>query len=154
MTTVVIGLGNRYRRDDGVGVVAADALNAMALNGVRVVTDVADPMSLLEAWSGAELAVLLDAAVGIHPAAGRVRRRLLDDLAASAGLSSHALDLVSTYQLGRALERVPDALVVLTVEVADTGHGSALTPPVAAAVSKLVEMAIGEIEQSHRRTSG
>ena len=60
---VVVGLGNRYRRDDAVGVVAADALNELALTGVRVVTDIVEPVSLLEAWSGAGLAVVIDAAV-------------------------------------------------------------------------------------------
>ena len=57
---VVIGLGNTYRADDGVGVVVAAALDELALPGVRVVTDVAEPMNLLEAWSGAGLAVVID----------------------------------------------------------------------------------------------
>ena len=60
---VVIGLGNTYRTDDGVGIAAAAALDELALPGVRVVTDVAEPMSLLEAWSGVKLAVVIDAAV-------------------------------------------------------------------------------------------
>ena len=74
---VVVGLGNRYRRDDAVGVVAADALNELALPDVRVITDIVEPVSLLEAWSAAGLAVVIDAAVVTPSTPGRVRRCVL-----------------------------------------------------------------------------
>src|ERR1700747_3219052 len=83
--TVVIGLGNGYRGDDGVGVVAAAELNRLALSGVRVVTDIVEPMSLLEAWSEAGLAIVIDGAVGTPPTPGRVRRCGLDKVATARG---------------------------------------------------------------------
>lgn len=142
---VVIGLGNRYRRDDGVGVVAADELNRLGLIGVRVVTDIVEPMSLMEAWSGARLAVVIDGAVGSSPAPGRVRRCSLSEVAAGGGLSSHSVDLVRTHALGEALGRLPAQLVLLTVDVADTGHGAGLTPAVERAVPEVVGMAVDVI---------
>ncbi len=147
--TVVVGLGNRYRRDDGVGVVAATALDELALPGVRVVTDIAEPTSLLEAWSGARLAVVIDAAIVTPSTPGCVRRCTLRDLVTAAGLSSHGVDITRTYELGQALGRVPDVLVVVTIEVADTGHGTGLTPHVAGAVPEVVCMAVDEINRSH-----
>ena len=62
---------------------------------------------------------------------------------ASEGLSSHSIDIGRTHALGQALGRVPDALVVFTIEVADTGHGIGLTPQVAAAVPEVVGMVSG-----------
>ncbi len=148
---VVVGLGNRYRRDDGVGVAVADELNGLALPGVRVVTGIVEPMSLLEAWSGAGLAVLIDAAAATTtPAPGRVRRCGLGDVATCDGLSSHGVDLVRTHALGEALGRVPGELVLLTVEVADTGHGTGLTPRVERAVPDVVGMASAEIDRWRR----
>ena len=148
---VVVGLGNSYRRDDAVGVVAAVALNELALPGVRVVTDVVEPLSLLEAWSRARLAVVIDAAVVIPSTPGRVHRCTLGDVVAeSGGLSSHSVDIGRTHALGQALGRVPDALVVFTIEVADTGHGIGLTPQVAAAVPEVVGMAVAEIKHNWR----
>jgi hydrogenase maturation protease len=144
---VVIGLGNRYRGDDGVGVVAAAELNRLALPAVRVVTDIAEPMGLLEAWSGATLAVLIDAAVGTPPTPGRVRRCGLSEVAAGDGLSSHSVDVVRTHALGQALGRVPDELVLLTVEVADTDHGVGLTPRVERAIPEVVGIAVAEINR-------
>jgi hydrogenase maturation protease len=143
--TVVIGLGNRFRGDDGVGVVAAAELNRLALPGVRVVTDIAEPMSLLEAWSGAGLAVLIDAAVATAPTPGHVRRCGLSDVATCDGLSSHSIDVGRTHELGKALGRVPGELVLFAVEIADAGHGTELTPPVARAVPEVVRMVVDEI---------
>lgn len=146
-TIVVIGLGNTYRRDDGVGVAVAAALDELAVPNVRVITGIAEPMSLLEAWSGAALAMVIDAAVAAPSVPGRVRRCTAGDLVtAPDGLSSHSVDVRATYALGQALGRVPDRLVVFTVEVTDTGHGIGLTPPVARAVPEVVRLAVDEIE--------
>ncbi len=146
---VVIGLGNSYRRDDGVGLAVATALDDLALPNVRVVTGIVEPMGLLEAWSGAALAMVIDAAVATPSAPGRVRRcTLADVVAAHEGLSSHSVDIGGTHALGQALGRVPDALVVFTVEVADTGHGVGLTPQVARAVPEVVHLAVAEINCS------
>jgi hydrogenase maturation protease len=153
--TVVIGLGNIYRGDDGVGLVAAAELNRLALPGVRVVTDIVEPMGLLEAWSDAGLAVVIDGAVGTPPTPGRVRRCGLGDVAAAgAGLSSHSIDVGRTHALGQALGRVPDQLVLFTVQVADTGHGIGLTAQVVRAVSQVVRMAVAEINRADVSSRG
>lgn len=145
---VVIGLGNRYRRDDGVGIVAAAALDELGLPDIRVVTDIVEPMGLVEAWSGARLAVVIDAAVSFPSTPGRVTRCALGDLVSPEAISSHRVDLAATYALGTVLDRVPDALTLLTVEVADTGHGVGLTPQVEAAMPRVVGMAVDEIDRA------
>jgi hydrogenase maturation protease len=144
---VVVGLGNSYRSDDGVGVAAAAAIDDLALPHVRVVTGVVEPLSLLEAWSGAELAVVIDGAVVTPSTPGRVRRSTMGGVADSVEkLSSHSVDVSRTHALGQVLGRVPDALVVFTIEVAYTGHGIGLTPQVAAAIPEVVGMAVVEIK--------
>lgn len=159
---VVIGLGNTHRRDDGVGVVVAAALDELALPNVHVVTGVAEATGLLEAWSEAELAMVIDAAVTPDSVPGRVRRCALDDVvAAGEGLSSHSVDVRGgAHALGQALGRAPGALVLFTVDAADTGHGPGLTPQIARAVPEVVDMAVAEISdrsgtatRSRRRAS-
>lgn len=144
--TVVIGLGNAYRRDDGVGPAVAAALADAALPDVVVATGIADPMGLVEAWSGAGLAIVIDAAGATSSAPGRVRRCTLGDLwVGRDGLSSHSVDVGRAYELAQALGRAPDAVVVLAVDVADTGHGVGLTPRVSAAVPDAVRLVLDEI---------
>ena len=142
---IVIGIGNEYRRDDGVGHAVAAEIAARELPGVRVVTTLGEPTAILEAWSGATLAVLVDAAVSTESTPGRVRRCTIGDLTCRAGLSSHALDITQTFALGQALGMVPDRLVIFTVEAADTGHGIGLTADVAAAVGDVVAGVLAEL---------
>ncbi|OSC24451.1 peptidase M52 [Mycobacterium vulneris] len=146
---VVIGIGNGYRRDDGAGLAAAAAVDVRAIPNVVVKTGIADPMSLLEAWAGASLAVIIDAAIANPPNPGRIRRCDLTDVATqSDGLHSHSIDIGRAHALGQALGRVPDELVMFTIEVPDTDHGIGLSPPVAAAVPMVVDMVIAEINRA------
>lgn len=143
---VVIGLGNVYRRDDGVGVAAATALDRLAMPNVAVRTGIADPMGLLEEWTDAGLAVIVDAAIADPSTPGRIRRCELHDVPAQLeGLSSHGIGIARTHALGRALGRVPARLAVFTVEVEDTGHGTGLSPRVARAVPEVVRVVAAEI---------
>ena len=86
---VIIGIGNGFRRDDGVGIAAAAALDALAIPNVVVTTGIADPMSLLEAWTGAGLTVIVDAAIVDPSTPGRIRRCELAD----AGHSTRGVEL-------------------------------------------------------------
>lgn len=144
----VIGLGNRYRRDDAVGIAAARALGELALPGVEVATDIVDPLTLLDVWSGARLAVIVDAAVGTASTAGHIRCCNLDDVVSSTKrLSSHSIDVGRAYALGRELGRVPEALQIYAVDVADTGHGTGLTAQVEQALPDVVALAAAEIRR-------
>ncbi len=77
---VVIGLGNCYRRDDGVGVAAAMAMERLAWPNVVVRTGIAEPMGVVEAWTGAVLAVVIDAAIATPSTPGRVHRCQLEEV--------------------------------------------------------------------------
>lgn len=135
-SAVVIGIGNEFRRDDGIGPAVAAELSARGLPGVRVLTCAAEPAALLDAWAGATRAVLVDAAAGDEP--GRVRTCGLDGLTEPCPVSSHDLGVRQAYELGRALGRAPASVVVVTVDVADTGHGQGLSPAVRAALPEAV----------------
>lgn len=145
---VVVGLGNRYRRDDGVGVAVAAAVRGLAWPNVVVTSDIAEPTALLEAWTGAGLAVIIDAAVAAPANPGRIHRYPLDEVPRQAdGLSSHGIDVGGTHALARALGRAPGSVVVIAVEAADTGDGEGLSPPVARAAPLVAGMVAAEINR-------
>ena len=150
--SVVIGIGNDHRRDDGIGPAVAAVLAARARPGLRVVACGGEPAEILDAWTGADLAVLVDAADGGIP--GRIRQCAIEDLADPVPLSSHDLGLRQTYELGRALDRVPAALVVVAVDVADTGHGLGLSPAVAAALPEVVRVVEGLLDAAVLEQAG
>ena len=143
--TIVIGIGNDFRRDDGVGLTVAQRIAKRDLPDVRVVNGIGDPSALLDAWDGAARVVVVDAVTGADTAPGRIRRWTARDLASTTVVSSHSLGLAQTYALGQALSRIPNELVVFTVDVADTDPGVGLTPAVAAAVPDLVDLIVAEV---------
>jgi hydrogenase maturation protease len=145
--TIVIGIGNDFRRDDGVGITVAQRIAERNLPGVRVASGISEPAALLEVWSGAARAVVVDGATGANSTPGRIRRWTGPDLETTAVVSSHALGLAQTFALAQALARVPDELVLFTVDIVDTNHGTGLTPAVEAAVPELVGVIVDEISR-------
>ncbi len=142
---VVIGLGNAHRRDDGVGLAVAAEVGRQC-PGVAVVHCAVEPAALIDAWDGADVAVIVDAAVGQDVVPGRVRRSGIGDLASPGVLSSHDLDLAATYRLAAALGRAPGRVVVVSVDVADVGYGSGLSAVVAQAVPATVALVCAELD--------
>lgn len=143
MRTVVIGVGNPYRRDDGVGPAVADLLRqrGLAAAGVDVAQSLGDTAGLIELWQGRDLAILVDAvrARPAHP--GRVHHLVVADTRSAdiRAASSHGLGLGDAVELARVLDRLPKRLALYAVEVADVGHGQGLCAPVAAAAQRLAE---------------
>lgn len=142
---VLIGIGNPYRRDDGVGPVVAE-LAQREFPSICALACPAEPTAILDAWSGAGLAVVVDAVVGDKP--GRVGRCEPGELAGPSALSSHDLDLRQTYELGLALGRAPESLVIVTVGVLDTGHGTGLSDPVTAALPEALRVVASVLKQA------
>lgn len=146
MTGVVIGVGNPYRRDDGVGPAVAEAVGRLGPPGTRVVVTDGEPSRLLDAWTGTDLAVVVDAAVLRDPTPGRVHRLPVGELpGGAASSSSHGLGIPEAVELAAALERLPGRLVFYTVEVGETGYGRGLSPAVAAAVPTVTEAVLAEL---------
>ncbi len=141
---VLIGVGNSFRRDDGVGIAVVEEIGRCGLAGVSVVTAIGEPAAMLDAWTGARLAVVVDATMGAGASPGRIRRWTPGDNTVANMLSSHAFGLPQTYALGEALGHLPDKLVGLTVDIADASLGVGLTPAVAAAVPRLIAAVLAE----------
>jgi hydrogenase maturation protease len=135
---IVIGIGNRWRTDDGIGPAVAEAVAGRRLPGVDVIVLDGEPGRLLDAWDGADVAVVVDAMrVGYAP--GHVE--ILDaGLPFGAQGSSHGLGLAEALALGRRLDRLPGRIAVLAVEGADFSYGDQLSPAVGVAVEPATEL--------------
>jgi len=140
VTAVVIGVGNEFRRDDGVGPAVARAL---AATGIRAEISDGDPVRLMEAWDGAATVVIVDAVRCTPSVPGSWHRTTLPHTVPVA--SSHGFGVPEAVELAEALDRRPEELVIYAVEVADVGFGTGLSPAVAAAVAPLVAAVRAEL---------
>jgi hydrogenase maturation protease len=134
---VIVGIGNRWRHDDGAGLEVIRRLEALPGVGARLIRHEGEGAGLLDAWAGADEAVVVDAASSGAPA-GTVHRPDATGKLLSTGVlrsSTHAFGLPEAIELGRALERLPSQLLVYAIEGRDFSAGQGLTEDVAAAVN-------------------
>ena len=144
---VVIGVGNEFRRDDGAGPAVVGRLRDLGPSGVELVITDGEPTRLIEAWTGAALAVVVDAVRASPPHPGRAHRFVVDRPGVGAGraASSHGFGFDDTIALAVALDRMPGRLIVHAIEAADLTQGTGLTPAVAAAVDTVAAAILDDL---------
>jgi hydrogenase maturation protease len=148
--TLVIGVGNVYRGDDGAGIAVARKLAAQRLPGVRVMEMNGEGTSLQEAWKDAPSILLVDA-VSSGAVPGTIHR-----FDAQAGplptelkhRSSHSFGVAEAVEVARALGRLPSHMVVYGVEGKNFSPGRDLSPEVERAVEEVASRLISELRIS------
>ena len=149
---LVIGIGNAWRRDDGVGWRVAERVAELLGDETHVMQLDGEPARLIEAWDGAEIALVIDG-VRLGLTVGTVVLLSAHDARLNEpGASTHTMGLSFALRLGEALGRMPNELIVVGVEVGDVALGQQLTPAVAAAVEaaagKVIEALTGRRSHS------
>ena len=151
--TVVIGVGNAFRGDDAAGREVAKRVRERVADELEVVVCELEPTRLIDAWEGADAALLIDAvSSGTEP--GTVHR--FD--ATSEALpsrefrsSTHALGIGETIELARAIGRLPSRVVVFGIEGEVFGSGTELSGPAQQGVERAVELVLEEAGCTSRR---
>jgi hydrogenase maturation protease len=144
---VVIGVGNAYRGDDEAGLAVAQRLRA-TLHGADVLETDGEPTRLLDAWDGATLAIVVDAVHSHEAPAGFVHRFDIgpEGLQTVSPSSSHGMGPGEAVELGRALGRLPERLIVYGIEGHDFGEGAPMAPEVLTAIDEVVERIQREVD--------
>jgi hydrogenase maturation protease len=149
---VVIGVGNEFRRDDGVGPQVLANLRTQVADFVRLVRSDGEPARLIEAWTGASLAVVVDAVQGAAATAGLTHRIVVDQAENEAeqvrAVSSHGLGLGAAIGLAQAVDLMPHRLVVHAIEAVEFGFGVGLTPAIADAVEAVTAAILLDLAQA------
>lgn len=138
----VIGVGNRFRRDDGVGLVVAELVRNKIADAVDVRVLSGEGASIIEAFDGADLVFIIDAARSFALSPGAVvsldprRQRIPSDF---LSYSSHAFSVAEAVEMARALGMLPPMLRVVAITASDFGSGDGLTEVVAEAGRHVAE---------------
>ena len=149
---LVIGVGNRFRRDDGAGLVAArqirDRLSSCGGDRpVTVIEHTGEGTSLIAAWNQADTVYLIDA-VASTGAAGAIHCWDATEQAPPADAlrcSTHAVGIGDAIQLAQALGQLPRRLVVFGIEGQCFEFGEGLTAPVQQSIGRVVDRIVAEI---------
>jgi hydrogenase maturation protease len=137
---IVIGVGNRWRGDDGAGPAVVSHLETRWGDDPRVrLMEVRDDVcGVVLAWDGCDITWIVDATAAAS-APGTVVEVEPHRLTGAPPLGgSHRAGVAEAIELGRALERMPKELRVLGIEGGDFADGDRLSPAVSGAVDRVV----------------
>ena len=131
--TLVIGVGNPWRRDDAAGLLVASLAGGVRHEG--------EATELVDRLTGEDDVVIVDAAAS-GAAPGTVTR--FDASAAplpehTLRSSTHAFGVADAIELARSLGRLPARIEVYGIEGADFSVGDGVTPEVDRAARALAE---------------
>lgn len=154
---LVVGIGNRYRKDDGVGLYVARLVREMAPDTVLTLEGITDPAVLLDRWDRSTESVLVDCMVSRY-IAGRTARfdALQETIPAElfGNYSTHTMSIVKVIELATVLDRLPQRLIVYGIEGEDFSFGEGLSPAVLTAANAVAREIINDLCGHHEFDHG
>jgi hydrogenase maturation protease len=152
MNALVIGVGNRYRRDDVAGLAVAERVRGAGVPGVRVIDMEGDVTSLVDLWAGAARVFVVDAVssggepgtvyrfdAGGEPAPEAFRYR-----------GTHTLSIADVVELARAVDRMPRHLVTYGIEGGAFDAGTEMSSSVKAGALAAADRLLAELTEGGR----
>ncbi len=131
--TLVIGVGNIFRGDDGVGLVVARRVREAAPPGVTVLEQSGEGAALMEAWQGADFVILVDAVLsGAEPGTIHYFEAHQQTIPARFfHYSTHAFSVAEAVEMARVLDSLPPRLLLYGIEGKSFAAGRELSPEAA-----------------------
>ncbi|MEJ2670386.1 MAG: hydrogenase maturation protease [Gammaproteobacteria bacterium] len=171
---LVVGLGNRWRGEDGVGPLVLDALRKIAHpsagHEIDYLESPADSLTLVNAWQNREHVYLIDACVDDTLKSGTIIRLDLTPLKPNETedrfqdqrpgtddavlkklrhpTSSHMLDLKQALTVSQTLGAMPKHLTVYAIVISQFDIGAPLSQNVNDAVTTLAKQLNNQLNQA------
>jgi hydrogenase maturation protease len=150
--TLIVGVGNEFRGDDGVGIYIARKLQKMKLADVLVIEQSGEGTSLLESFKDRENVIIIDASQsGAQPGtihSFEVSNQPLPKDMQFRSYSSHAFGVVEAIELARALGQMPQKLTVYGIEAKAFDPGENLSDEVKDAAEQLIIQLLKELKSN------
>ena len=146
----IIGIGNLFRGDDAVGLLAVRRLRERLDSPVEVLEAEGDGLALLDLMEGADLVILIDAVKsGGHPGA-TIRLDLSKESrwGSLAPCSTHAVGIAEAIDLARTLGRLPKQVILYGVQIDSLEPGAPLSESVRSGLDIVVAQVLKEIERT------
>jgi hydrogenase maturation protease len=138
----IIGCGNRLRGDDGAGILVAEKLRKL---GVAAGARTGEAADLIEAWTGADDVIVVDAVVtGAPVGTVQVWNGQQPVASLSTGGSTHGFGVTEAIELARVLDLLPTRLRVYGIEGRKFELGTEISTEVQHAVEDVVRRIIAD----------
>lgn len=136
----IVGVGNRFRSDDGAGPSVIDRLAARMPAGV-LATSTGELTELLSWLADTNEVVIIDAVDAARPAGTVIRLDPINETLNEHGLrsNSHALGVVEAIEMARTLGKLPQRLSIIGIVGQHFGHGECLSRAVREAAARVAD---------------
>lgn len=142
LVTLIIGVGNEYRRDDGIGLIIARKIQKLKIPNIIIKEESGEGAALIDAWQGFENVTIVDAvSSGAKP--GMIFRIEANKEKLPSKFfhySTHAFSVAESVELARALNKLPRRLVILGIEGKNFKSGTNISSAVLTAGEKVENM--------------
>ena len=152
MRYLVIGIGNPFRRDDGVGVRVAKDIAASGVKDTDIRIESGEGGSLMELWKGAERVVIIDA-VRSESAPGKIHQIDAGNRHVPSEFfhySSHAFGVAEAIELARTLGELPATVTVIGIEGKDFSSGTELSSEVEGAARSATSLVLALLQKGSK----
>lgn len=140
----MIGVGNRFRHDDGAGPVFVDRMRKRGFDALDLS---GEGTELMQVWEDADHVILVDAARSGAPA-GTLHRFEAQTEEVPSGFfhySSHQFAVAEAIEMARVLGKLPRQVTVYGIEAVDFSYGEGLSPEVSSAIEELEPLVLEEL---------
>ena len=150
--TVVVGLGNPLRQDEGIGVRILKELEerlAGRQRDVRLMDIGTSGLRIFDAFEGAQSAIIIDCAF-MDQQPGTMLRFTPDEVQSRRNrlsTSPHAGDLLAIVDLARSLGPCPEEIVLFGIEPLALGYAEDLSPVLAERLPLYCERILEELDR-------
>ena len=139
---LLIGVGNEFGGDDGLGPLVVREVKRRSLPGVDIVEESGEGTSLMQAWEGARQVIIVDA-VSSGQIPGTLHRFDVATIPLPRKFfhsSSHAFGLAEAIELARQFHTLPEVMVVYGIEGEVFKAGVGLSERVVKSVPELLRI--------------
>ncbi len=143
----VIGVGNTFKKDDGIGVKLVRKLRGRETSSETRIFDVGlDVIKVLHILKDLDKAIIVDAVrYGGEP--GDFVFFSPEEVNSLKGMgSSHESDLLDILELSRELGESPEEVVIMGIEPEDDSHGEEITPTLKERFPELLDKLFEKLE--------
>ncbi len=149
-SVIAVGIGNEYRKDDGVGLYVVRRLAGYNLPRLEIVEANDNALELINLWNENDEVILIDAALSGNESGAifsfnAIEQTIPQDIFPC--ISTHSFGLADTIEMVKILDNMPRSLQVYGIEISDYSMGEGLSPAVQAAADKLIAKLIAEYKK-------
>jgi hydrogenase maturation protease len=142
--TLVIGIGNGFRKDDGVGLEISRRIEELKLPGVTVAKTAGDLTNFINTFRDYDALVIADSIKSSGNPGMNIRIDISDpddDFELSPKISTHWLGILEALRLADNIGNLPEKTIIYGVEGIDFSFGVGITP----GLFNTIEFIVGEI---------